>query len=129
MKILQEFNITLTEQKQGNVGIRGMLTASVSKMSKARCPSCHSEAVYKYGRTGAGKQRFLCLMCKRQFASGTKREEVQDRPICPECGKSMHLYMRNGSIIRFRCSDYPVCRTFKKEVHFGNTAPEKREER
>jgi hypothetical protein len=26
----------------------------------------------------------------------------------------MHIYMRSDSFIRFRCSDYPKCRTFTK---------------
>jgi hypothetical protein len=26
----------------------------------------------------------------------------------------MHVYMRNGETIRFRCADYPHCRTFLK---------------
>lgn len=62
----------------------------------------------------AGKQRFQCLMCGRQFSQGAKKQEIQGKPICPECGNTMHLYKIDGEVIRFRCSDYPVCRTFRK---------------
>jgi ssDNA-binding Zn-finger/Zn-ribbon topoisomerase 1 len=27
----------------------------------------------------------------------------------------MHVYMRTGGFIRFRCADYPDCRTFFKK--------------
>ncbi len=27
----------------------------------------------------------------------------------------MHIYKRENSTIRFRCSDYPACKTFKKQ--------------
>jgi hypothetical protein len=33
----------------------------------------------------------------------------------------MHVYMHNGDAIRFRCADYPQCRTFfksEREAHF-----------
>jgi len=43
-----------------------------------------------------------------------KKQEIQGKPICPECGKPMHLYKIEGEIIRFRCSGYPVCKTFRK---------------
>ncbi len=79
-----------------------------------KCPVCNSDAIYKYGRTKIGKQRFRCLICGRQFSYGTKRRELQEKPICPECGKSMHIYKIEGEAIRFRCAGYPVCKTFIK---------------
>jgi len=78
------------------------------------CPVCASEAIYKYGKIMTGKQRFQCLICGKQFSHSAKKQEVHGKPICPECGKKMHLYKIEGEIIRFRCSDYPICRTFKK---------------
>ncbi|MCU0589682.1 MAG: hypothetical protein MUF52_16225 [Syntrophobacteraceae bacterium] len=78
------------------------------------CPACHSEAFYRYGRTRQGKQRFLCLLCGRQFTVDRKRIEVHDRPACPACGSPMHAYKREHDGIRFRCSEYPLCRTFLK---------------
>lgn len=91
-----------------------MKTTSVIKSHEFRCPSCSSNAVYKYGRIWTGKQRFICLICKRQFIFGGERLRVKDRPSCSECGNSMHIYMRGDGVIRFRCSDYPGCKTFKK---------------
>ncbi len=76
------------------------------------CPECSADAYYRYGKTRQGKQKYLCLMCGRQFTPGRKREEVRERPACPACQNSMHVYKREGDGIRFRCSSYPKCRTF-----------------
>jgi DNA-directed RNA polymerase subunit RPC12/RpoP len=78
------------------------------------CPACGSDALYRYGRASGGKRRFLCLMCNRQFVIGSNRNELTNRPNCPKCGKKMHCYMREEGLIRFRCSDYPKCRTYIK---------------
>jgi transposase-like protein len=78
------------------------------------CPVCNSEAVYKYGKTRSGRQRLQCLICGRQFSLGAKKQEILGKPICNECGKHMNLYKIEGEVIRFRCSDYPVCKTFRK---------------
>jgi transposase-like protein len=79
-----------------------------------RCPRCDSDAIYRYGKTQAGKKRFCCMVCKRQFVLGSSRREVEERPICPACGSRMHVYMREADAIRFRCAAYPRCRTFLK---------------
>ena len=78
------------------------------------CPACGSEALYRYGKGKSGKQRFLCLMCHRQFIYGAQRVPPKVRPDCPVCGSPMHLYKRLSSGLRFRCSRYPGCRTFKR---------------
>ncbi|MGC9194692.1 MAG: IS1/IS1595 family N-terminal zinc-binding domain-containing protein [Syntrophobacteraceae bacterium] len=78
-----------------------------------KCPRCDCEALYRYGKTRHGKQRFLCLMCGRQFG-GDSREEIKTRPFCPACGKKMHIYRKTLTEVRFRCSDYPACRTYQK---------------
>jgi transposase-like protein len=79
------------------------------------CPRCRSDAIYRYGKTVNGKKRFLCQVCRRQFSlRRAERFGDGERPTCPACGKPMHVYMRRGSTIRFRCSDYPGCRTFLK---------------
>jgi transposase-like protein len=79
-----------------------------------RCPVCNSEAVYKYGHIRTGKQRLKCLMCGRQFILGVTRHELKSRPTCPQCGLKMHLYMHGERALRFRCSDYPECKTYQK---------------
>ena len=81
---------------------------------KTRCPRCGSDAIYKYGRTKNQKTRYLCLVCNRQFVPGARRVEPIVRPNCPACGKTMHVYMRGTKYNRFRCADYPECRTFLK---------------
>jgi transposase-like protein len=86
-----------------------------------KCPVCASEAVYKYGHVKNGKQRLRCVLCGRQFVPGFARNTLRNRPACPRCGLKMHLYMRDKDALRFRCADYPDCKSyikvpFKKEV-------------
>jgi transposase-like protein len=78
------------------------------------CPDCGSDALYRYGRTHSGKQRYRCILCGRQFVEEGFRVRVDNRPDCPKCQSPMHLYMRGKGVTRFRCADYPSCRTFVK---------------
>jgi ssDNA-binding Zn-finger/Zn-ribbon topoisomerase 1 len=82
--------------------------------SVIQCPHCQSEAVYRYGRTWNKKQRFLCLICNRQFILEPERVSLRDKPLCPVCGKPMHIYRRYPRLIRFRCAGYPECRHYLK---------------
>jgi transposase-like protein len=79
-----------------------------------RCPVCNAVAVYRYGKVKNHKQRYLCMMCGRQFTLDHSRMEYRGKPLCPICGKAMHVYMKENQVIRFRCSSYPDCRTYKK---------------
>jgi transposase-like protein len=79
------------------------------------CPACDSQAIYRYGRTRALQQRYICLMCGRQFIPGHHRHYPKERPQCPACGARMHLYTRKEEARAvFRCSHYPICRTYLK---------------
>ena len=95
--------------------ISGVDEGSVNK-SEVKCPGCGSEAIYRYGRTHNGNRRFFCVLCKRQFSADCKRPEVHNRPSCPQCGRPMHIYKRGKTSVRFRCSGYPVCRTYRKII-------------
>jgi transposase-like protein len=92
------------------------MSTSILEANETRtiCPSCDSDAVYRYGKIKTGRQRFMCLMCGSQFTPDAKKPAVQGKPLCPECGKTMNVYKLEGSIIRFRCSGYPDCKTFRK---------------
>ena len=94
----------------------------MAKTSGIKCPACRSEAVYRYGRAKNGKQRIKCIICGRQFIPGHERYELNNRPICPLCGSSMHLYMHTKEMVRFRCSEYPVCRSYHKILIQGGNA-------
>jgi ssDNA-binding Zn-finger/Zn-ribbon topoisomerase 1 len=83
-------------------------------MQSIRCPRCRSEAYNHYGHTKNGKQRYICLVCNRQFINSDANLEIIPRPNCSVCGKMMHIYMRNDNTIRFRCSGYPECREYSK---------------
>jgi transposase-like protein len=87
-----------------------------SSLYNIRCPHCEADVSYKYGRIHTGKQRYLCLMCGRQFTIGAMRTEWKDKPHCPVCGRIMHVYKRDGHILRFRCSGYPGCRIYTKQI-------------
>ncbi|MGO9379275.1 MAG: IS1 family transposase [Dissulfurispiraceae bacterium] len=84
--------------------------------SELHCPKCNSQALYKYGKTKSRKQRFICLICGRQFTPDASRKEVKNKPFCTKCGGHMHLYKRIGDLLRFRCAQYPLCRTYTKKM-------------
>jgi transposase-like protein len=84
------------------------------KQAEIPCPGCNSEVVYRYGHAWTGRQRFLCVICGKQFTNGAKVSDVKGKPLCPLCGKSMHIYKIEGDVIRFRCSAYPECKGFRK---------------
>ncbi|MFQ3573261.1 MAG: IS1 family transposase [Thermodesulfovibrionales bacterium] len=78
------------------------------------CPTCHSNAVYRYGKNRSGRQRYICLICNKQFVPGIARF-INNNPVCPSCGRQMHRYKNEDGFLRYRCSDYPKCRTFLKK--------------
>jgi transposase-like protein len=88
--------------------------AVITDKGAIHCPSCAADATYRYGRIKTGKQRYICLMCGKQFILGANKPHTKNKPVCPECKKPMNIYKLEGNIIRFRCSDYPGCKTFKK---------------
>ncbi len=55
------------------------------------CPVCNSSALYTYGHA-RGAQRYICLVCNRQFVPGRERIFPRNRPLCPHCGQSMYLF-------------------------------------
>jgi transposase-like protein len=93
--------------------------------SGIRCPRCKSQAWYRFGKTATGKRRYLCQVCARQFiVDYAYKFIIKHRPLCPVCGEHMHVYMRDGSHIRFRCSSYPNCRGFlKTDLESSGFAP------
>ncbi len=78
------------------------------------CPRCNAIAIYKNGKIKTGKQRYLCMICGRQFILSDKRLKIVNRPACPACGRLMHFYRRGDGVMRFRCSCYPECKTYAK---------------
>ena len=83
-------------------------------VSNIKCPRCLAESFNRYGKTAGGKQRYICLVCSRQFVANSGALTIGDRPECPLCGKKMHVYIREEDVIRFRCSNYPECKGFEK---------------
>lgn len=85
-------------------------------MSTIRCPRCRSEAYYNYGHTKNGKQRYICLVCNRQFVNGESGKAVQQRPGCPFYGKRMHVYMRDLNFIRVSKRSAPFFQSWRFNV-------------
>jgi transposase-like protein len=79
-----------------------------------KCPRCRAELLYRCGRVSGAHQRYRCLMCGFQFVTEAKRFRIVQSPSCPVCGRKMHLYKRESDHFRFRCSFYPVCKTYAK---------------
>ena len=91
-----------------------------AKKIEIKCPSCSSEALYRYGKTSNGKQRMICQVCNRQFVPGANNKiDVKNRPLCSSCQANMHIYMRQKEYIWFRCGNYPKCRFYLKRP-FGD---------
>ncbi|BBO88674.1 topoisomerase DNA-binding C4 zinc finger domain-containing protein [Desulfosarcina ovata] len=80
----------------------------------SRCPACGADAYYRYGKTANGKARRICLLCQRQYTIDGARRERPDRPVCPLCGEPMHVYRRQAGFTRYRCRNYPACRSYVK---------------
>ncbi|TAN44429.1 MAG: Insertion element protein [Nitrospirae bacterium] len=95
------------------------MIASAKHVVSKQCPRCKADVYYKYGRNGNGKQKYICRICGRQFVSTSQPICNEDRPYCFRCSSRMHIYMKNGSFLIFRCSGYPVCKTYIKKKRGG----------
>ena len=65
-----------------------------SRNTTIECPRCQSKALYRNGKTYYHQQRYLCLMCGRQFVPGRHRDYQGTRPECPSCGAKTHLFKK-----------------------------------
>lgn len=83
-------------------------------VTRTNCPACGSTASYRYGRTSNGKRRRICLICNRQYVVDAPPQAAVPRPQCPECGHPMHRYRRQPGVLRYRCRNYPECKTYVK---------------
>ena len=114
---------TVSQKARGRIGRSHQPDSQLREGTRRKmisavvCPRCASEAIYRYGRTVAGHKRYLCQVCRRQFTlAASIWLSAAERPACPACGKPMHVYMRLAGLTRFRCSDYPNCKTFLKRA-------------
>jgi len=89
------------------------------------CPRCGSLAFYRFGHLRSGLQRYLCLMCGRQFVPGHERTICLPRPACGAGGAGMHLFKKMTDRKVFRCARYPVCRTYLRVEERAKAGPRK----
>ena len=47
------------------------MTQANDTAKSIRCPQCNSSRLARYGVTPAGKQKYRCLECRRQFVAGS----------------------------------------------------------
>jgi len=87
------------------------------------CPQCGASAYNRYGKAPNGRQRYICLVCGRQFVNKDRHTAGDQHPSCPACGGRMHVYMRSARTIRYRCALYPKCKTFVKRNTEEKTTP------
>lgn len=80
------------------------------------CPVCKGTTLYRFGYNRLRKQKYQCLLCGRQFVPEPARLRYPDKPFCPVCGSIMYLYKKDSGVTRFRCSAYPRCKSYRKEV-------------
>ena len=88
------------------------MSVEVIVEERIACPRCASLALYRFGHVRSGLQRYLCLMCGRQFIPGHERIISLLRPTCRTCGAGMHLFKRMTGHKVFRCARYPACHTY-----------------
>ena len=83
----------------------------VTVEGRIACPACSSLALYRFGHV-SGLQRYLCLMCGRQFIPGHERILTLPRPTCATCGAGMHLFKKKSDHTVYRCGHYPLCHNY-----------------
>jgi len=82
------------------------------------CPKCNnSRSFYRYGKDSFGNQKYLCRVCRHQFAPmkapnslppgkrGRNQSETRKYPSCPLCGKASFLHHDYPTHSNFRCGD------------------------
>ena len=91
---------------------RSLMRMDIEETAEKRitCPKCASLALYRFGHVRSGLQRYICLMCGRQFIPGHERLSPMLRPTCDRCGAGMHLFKKRSAHTVFRCARYPACR-------------------
>lgn len=80
--------------------------------NRIRCPRCQCDAIYRYGISVTGKQRYRCQKCLYQFVEDPSKKPKLEKPTCPQCGAVMHVHHRVNGRETFRCSQYPSCRGY-----------------
>ena len=68
--------------------------------TKLKCPSCHSDQLYKFGLDTQDNQKYQCKNCKRQFVTG----DYIDRPKrnYPKCDKATYLHHQYKHYNRYK---------------------------
>jgi len=87
------------------------------KVYQFRCPKCNNnQNFYRYGKDPDGYQKYLCRVCRYQFApasprtgkpSGRSLSAADQRkfPSCPVCGKASFLHHDHPHYSNYRCCD------------------------
>ena len=72
-----------------------------------RCPKCNNNQNFsKYGKDKSGNQKYLCKVCKHQFAPTSNLKTIRKKyPPCPKCGKASFIHHDYTDYTNYRCGD------------------------
>jgi len=96
----------------------------MQKIVSTQCLKCNNnQNFHRYGKDPSGYQKYLCLVCKHQFAPdnpGTGRprgatpkpEHLRLYPSCPVCGKASFLHHDYEHYSNYRCCDKRCLHSF-----------------
>ena len=72
-----------------------------------RCAKCNNNQNFlKYGKDKFGNQKYLCKVCKHQFAPMSNRQPRGKKyPPCPNCSKASFIHHDYPDYTNYRCGD------------------------
>ena len=70
----------------------------MSKNFNIFCSECFSKNLYKYGKDKAGKQKYQCKTCCKQFS----KDSSAKYPKCPICSAGTYLHHEYEHYSRFK---------------------------
>jgi transposase-like protein/DNA-directed RNA polymerase subunit RPC12/RpoP len=79
----------------------------MQKIITQRCPKCNNnQYFFKYGKDKFGNQKYLCKVCKHQFAPNYSHKiKAKKYPPCPNCGKASFIHHDFKDYTNYRCCD------------------------
>ena len=79
----------------------------MQKIISQICPKCNNnQYFFKYGKDKFGNQKYLCKVCKYQFAPNYDHKiKPKKYPPCPSCSKASFIHHDFKDYTNYRCCD------------------------